>query len=389
MNLPSINNRELLPLRFVPFVIGFMPAPHSLVRLLAHDQGLAFPAFRQEDELFAYHLDTEGVPARMLPMEWKTLAEDMIILEKQLRIQETFEDEKYRPWRLEALKLLPARVFVWKDEFESVFQASFNRNGQIYSENANVGTKELIFNPLIEPQYLPLVWEGFESLRLESPTANQTNQVKNREGVEMRLKILVSFADFIRLFAITDLEHWELGLRVAPDGVWVVPTQVNYLFPEELASINEHPEKDLTKVALPFPCSLSQLESFIEWDGFSGYLDPTDLDNFIQKEIGKLLSAENKCSGKTVKSSITGSRRNDLLSEEITAAIDELGGDRTPKKVMIKLKEYAGKEGSCILAAIPVGITWLARLGVKKDLDLEGLRKRLARKAAVKPPLGR
>lgn len=258
MKLPSINNRELLPIRLMPFVFGFNLTPLDLAMLLAHKQGLAWPVFRPEDELFAYHLDTEDSPSRMLSQEWLNFVSDIKVAARKLKLQETFEDENYRPWRLEALKLLPARVFVWKDEFEAVFQASFIRNGKTYSENANVETKELNFHPFIEPQYLPVIWEGFEALRLEPPATDQKTHNAKR----------------------------------------------------------------------------------------------------------------------TVKG---GSQRSDLLSEEIAAAIDELGGDRTAKKVMNRLKEYAGKEGSCIVAVIPDGITWQDRLRVKKNFDLEALRKRLAR----------
>lgn len=207
MKLPSINNRELLPLRLIPFVTGFKPAPHSLVRLLAQDQGLAFPLLRPEDQLFAYHLDTEGVPAKMIPKEWKTLAADMIILENQIRRGEEFEDENYRPWRLEAIKLLPSRVFVWKDEFEAVFQASFIRNGRTYSENATFATNELNFHPFIEPPYLPVVWEGFEALRIESPVKGidkeRTYELRNDDApakkanakeIESLLKLVIAMA---------------------------------------------------------------------------------------------------------------------------------------------------------------------------------------------------
>lgn len=286
MKLPSINNRELLPLRFIPFVLCFKPAPHSLVRLLTHEQSLAFPLFRPEDELFAYHLDSEGVPVRMNPREWDTLAEDMIILENQLRSEEEFEDEKYRTWRVEALKLLPARVFVWKDEFLSVFQASFNRNGQIYSENANVGTNELIFNPLIDPQYHSLVREGFEAVRLKQSILDAQPILTNyRVTAKMRSKIKVSLADFIRLFDITDLENWQRGLRFEHDSVWIVATLKGSFFPEELASLNEHPVKDLNKPVLSFPCTLSQLEEFIKEQGLTGYIHPADWDSFVQSEI--------------------------------------------------------------------------------------------------------
>ena len=390
MKLPTFNNRELLPLRLIPFVTGFKPAPHSLVRLLAHEQGLAFPLFRTEDQLFAYHLDSDGKPVKMIPKEWDTLAADMIILEKQFRIQETFEDEKYRAWRNEAIKLLPSGVFVWRDEFEKVFHASFIRNGRTYDKNAHGSTNDLNFKPYFESQYRLLIWEGFASLQFKQPAIDTRLTSENYQLTEyMRANIEVGFDDFVRLFQIKNTKKWVRGLRLKDNGVWKVPTLNGDFCPEELAFLNEHPAKNLRKPVLTFPCTLEQLDKFIKDQGLTGYVNPIELDRFFQKEIGKLHFTENMCSGKAVKSSKTGLRRNDLLSEEITAAIEELGGDCSPENVMKKLKEYAGKEGSCIVAVIPGGFTWLGRMRVKKDLDLEGLRKRLARRAAVKPPLGR
>lgn len=372
MKLPTINNRELLPIRLIPVVLGFNLFPLDLAKLLAHKVGLAWPALRPEDELFAYHLDNEDFPAKMLPHEWGNFVSDIEVVARKFKLQETFEDENYRPWRLEALKLLPARVFVWRDEFESVFQASFNRNGRTYSENANVGTKELSFYPFIEPQYLPVVWEGFEALGLKQPAIDtQLTTENNRVSAKMRSKIEVSFSDFIRLFQITNPKHWERGLRLNDKGIWIVPTLNGDFAPEELAFLNEHPTKNTRKPVLTFPCTLKQLDAFIKDQGLTGYVNPVDLDHFIQQEIGKILPAGKKCSGKTVKLSKPVSQRSDLLMEEITTAIESCGEDRNPKKIMGKLKEYAGAEGSCIMRAIPGGIVWRGRLGIEKEFDME------------------
>lgn len=268
MKLPTINNRELLPIRLIPVSLGFNLSPLDLAKLLAHKVGLAWPALRPEDELFAFHLDNEDFPAKMLPHEWGNFVSDIEVVARKFKLQETFEDENYRPWRLEALKLLPARVFVWRDEFESVFQASFNRNGLTYSENANVGTKELNFYPFIEPQYLPVVWEGFETFFQSKETA------KPIEGIS-----------------------------------------------EQTLYIKQIKELSATK----------------------------------------------------------GLQRANLLRLEIIAAFEELGEDPTPQKVMKKLKEYAGKEGSCIVEALPRSVRWKDDAGDKKELDMKALRGRLTR----------
>lgn len=88
MKLPSLEGREIIPVRLIPFITGFNVGPHSLVKLLAHKQGLAWPVFRPEDELFAYQLDFQGEATKLLPKEWDIFVSDMDILEKRLKLQE-------------------------------------------------------------------------------------------------------------------------------------------------------------------------------------------------------------------------------------------------------------------------------------------------------------
>lgn len=153
MKLPSLEGREIIPVRLIPFITGFNVGPHSLVKLLAHKQGLAWPVFRPEDELLAYQLNFQGEATKLLPKEWDIFVSDMDILEKRLKLQEQFEDEKYPGWRREAVKLLPARIFVWREEFEVVFQASFNRAGSTCAETRRAGSRELNFFSLYLPEF--------------------------------------------------------------------------------------------------------------------------------------------------------------------------------------------------------------------------------------------
>ncbi len=100
--------------------------------------------------------------------------------------------------------------------------------------------------------------------------------------------IQVSYADFIRLFRVTNPDDWALGLRVAIDGVWVNSPKANPLrSPEEHATLSEHPDGDLTKPVVSFPCSLGLIESRIYEFYGCGYIKPFALANFVAEKLRK------------------------------------------------------------------------------------------------------
>jgi hypothetical protein len=88
-------------------------------------------------------------------------------------------------------------------------------------------------------------------------------------------------------------------------------------------------------------------------------------------------SAENN------ESTMRKKQRCDLLSIEIDAAIEELGGHPTPKAIMKKLQGYAGSPGSCIIKVLSGGVRWRTNSGVQKNLDIEALQKRLKRRKTI------
>lgn len=78
----------------------------------------------------------------------------------------------------------------------------------------------------------------------------------------------IGYADFIRILNVLNPLDWVPGLEVRTDGIWVVPPRSDDdCTPEERASLSEHPENDLSKPALPFPCDHRQLEKILSWLG--------------------------------------------------------------------------------------------------------------------------
>ena len=107
----------------------------------------------------------------------------------------------------------------------------------------------------------------------------------------MGKEIQIEYADFVRLCNVNDHDDWLPFLSVQLNGVWVKPPtyQDTMLSGREISGLSEHPQKDLSKPALSFPCSLTEFEDFLQWSGGSGYVNQNELDNFVreQKEANK------------------------------------------------------------------------------------------------------
>ena len=115
----TIEDREAIPVRAIPFITGWVMSPDNIAASLAHND-LA----RKFRDLFAYHLTSEGRSARLLPREWDVVEEKLEILSHQLETNGKVSPQKYAIWRRESIKLLPAGTFVWKDEFNQAFTLS-------------------------------------------------------------------------------------------------------------------------------------------------------------------------------------------------------------------------------------------------------------------------
>lgn len=96
----------------------------------------------------------------MLPKEWDGAEADLKVLSDKLHSTETFEQESYPAWRRESIPMLPAGVFVWKDEFEKAFAQGNSRYTRIILKE-RPGDRELNFSPRIPLALRQSVVEGF------------------------------------------------------------------------------------------------------------------------------------------------------------------------------------------------------------------------------------
>lgn len=157
MALPCINNREIIPVRYISYVTGWDVSPDVVAKILSHSE-----TFQRFGELYAYHMQT-GTPVKMLPKEWNVILADLDILAEALKEGETFEHEHYPQWRAQSIEKLPPSTFVWKDEFEQAYTYARDPERWSYIEEID-GIRALNLHPLLPHGMKEIVFEGFESL---------------------------------------------------------------------------------------------------------------------------------------------------------------------------------------------------------------------------------
>ena len=169
----SIKGREAIPVRAIPFVTGWSMSPEIVASSLAHKDPA--PKLR---EIAAYHLLVDDEFAKVLPKEWDGVEAELQNLSDTLKAKEVVEFESYPTWRHESILLLPAGLFVWKDEFVAAF-ASVYAEKRRWIMNERPGDRELNFTPLIPQALQQAVVEGFSFV--ETPAVQVRGNFQNGE----------------------------------------------------------------------------------------------------------------------------------------------------------------------------------------------------------------
>ena len=93
----------------------------------------------------------------------------------------------------------------------------------------------------------------------------------------------VGYADFVLLCQVNDPDTWDDALSVREDGVYVKPlTDDCAISPEERAVLAQHPSGNLNDPALRFPCTLDDLQRFLDEHGAYGCIDAFRMARWIQ-----------------------------------------------------------------------------------------------------------
>lgn len=163
--------RDAIPVRAIPFLTNWKTmTPDAVAQALAGDEH--FYIFHG---LSAFYIEDSKVK-QISSTWWESFAcRQLAALNAGLKRKEgegTFTwDEGYQQWQRDALQILPAGFFVWKDEFEPLHEKRYGVGGRIYlradgmripkDEHANMVL--LNFEPPIpDKETQRLVLEGLE-----------------------------------------------------------------------------------------------------------------------------------------------------------------------------------------------------------------------------------
>lgn len=324
MKLPVIHGREVVPVRLIPLITYDELGPVSLTGILANrlniggwnysedfdeveinefneETGLTERTTKSRCELtgpewrnnriFAYHLHNGKTPTKMSAPEWDDIYHEIKQIESLLR--KTKESKGLEPsqkpiWRLKTTIALPPGVFLWREDLDEFWSRYTNYYGEAPGE-PEYFRKPVNYEAYIRPDYQMLILEGFEHLKNHTSDRPQTNAPIPPGQFQ---SIQIGYSDFVTLCRVDDPTTWARWLSIRPEGIWISPPpETTDLSAAERAAWCEHPEKNLTKPALKFPCSLRELQSFLEYAGVYGCIDPFDMAGFVLMATESLKTA--------------------------------------------------------------------------------------------------
>jgi hypothetical protein len=206
MKLPTIDGKEIVPVRLIPLITNAWLGHVTLAGILANILKVSgwpnasdyeqievniydeetdsteltkirrselLGCQQRDNGVHAYHLSDDGEPVKMWPSEWEVIYREISVLEPVLRKTEEkngVPDSMESAWRLKASKILPPGVFLWREELDLLWNehiSSFSTT----TEYDPPDFRKMNYDVYIRPEYRKLIWEGFEHLMLIGNTS--------------------------------------------------------------------------------------------------------------------------------------------------------------------------------------------------------------------------
>lgn len=191
MKLPTINGREVVPVRLVPVITHNEFGPQTLSGILANrlrvdgfphnpkfdsvevvidgeissEQSATVVTKRLKDLRFhAYHLNDSGEPVKMLSIEWDEIYHNILALEKRLRSRDADGDRENllrAEWQKGATTILPPGVFLWRDDLDFLWQYHFSFYLKWSGEHPEL--RLLNYDAYVRPEERSILLQGFEA----------------------------------------------------------------------------------------------------------------------------------------------------------------------------------------------------------------------------------
>lgn len=202
----SIDGRDAIPVRAIPLITGWHLSPDVIAHTFArcgdgHDWRLrGISAYMQDS--------TNGKTLRVEPDTWGPYCIALESLDAQL--QEGVEGKE--DWRQQSVSKLPARAFVWSDEFEIAYRADLDKEarglGEDWPAQADVFVWPSESYCAMHFSEIEMLTEGFGSSRESSENQFVCHRPKPRQRYQEELI----------LSTLRKLGHDPLELDLHPNG---------------------------------------------------------------------------------------------------------------------------------------------------------------------------
>lgn len=280
----TIDGREAIPVRAIPFVTGWSLSTEDLVQCFANCH-----RYLRFNKMTSHRLFKDGRYERMSPMEWNGLGSSLRKFSSLLKM-ETRPPEVQRTVREKLFAGLPDGVFVWKDDFMKDFQRIHHS-----ACPEREGCRDMTYSSSLL-EHLEFVTKGFEHVGNARPADPNIFPKQNKpsigESKPGNNALLIGYDDFLMVCAVDDEECFS-GFVVKRDGVYVMtPDNDGWrtLTPGEKSILAWHPTGLYNEPALELPCTLARLRWFVAEAGLTGCINEDALSerlDRVAKEIGR------------------------------------------------------------------------------------------------------
>lgn len=158
----EIEGREAIPVRAIPLLTNWnFFSPDVVANIFAEHKGNHGFYY---GELQALRIENGHV--NPLKREWwvSWAARELGALSEKIKRTGLPDEVGYQQWRDESLPLLPAGVFVWKDDFEQFHARNWNIRLRVFSSSISTGEDSGEVNPQMSRALVSFINDGLSGL---------------------------------------------------------------------------------------------------------------------------------------------------------------------------------------------------------------------------------
>jgi hypothetical protein len=228
----QINGREAIPVRALPLLAEWgtmhpQKIAGALGRVTDDD---CRPLFENLHDMNAFYVE-DGSVNPVAAYHWRDhIYRNLQALSDTIKHSEITHETGHSEWRVRALGVLPKDAFVWRDEYELIYDRTYGI-GSRTRESGDAHTPpvlskgkppvELNFNPLVEDEMKPLVQAALDAIgRAKNDVAvNSGEQQSSEVKAPQRVEVLPLMP------AVGPTSDWPAPLPAAPNWKMLIQAE--------------------------------------------------------------------------------------------------------------------------------------------------------------------